>query len=343
MDFGGIVSPAAATSRTCSTGVGRRKKAASYSLAFELRDGVLGARRVAEPLLGGDVVGAQADRVLAGRAPRARRRRGGGRPRSGRRGSRRAARRPRRQAQPPGLQVVGVHVAEADRRARRGRGRARPRPTSLELEARLGGVADRLLLLLARGPSAAGGSRRRSGRGPRARPAPSARSCAGPRRRPRARRRARSRSGGGRRRSAARRRRARRRSPRGRAGSATRQTRWTVPSSSVTSPQGSPPSAGSIVRPGVAGVEGEDGGEVVRVARVRRRRSSFGPGLGALVGPDALAVLGAAAPARGSRAGSSSARRARCSPGSAPRSRARRRRPGRPRAFHSSSSSAACS
>ena len=122
---------------------------------------------------------------------------------------------------------------------------------------------------------------RRSGPDPRARPGTSARSGAGPRRRSPRRTRARSRSGGGRRRSAARRRRAR---------------RWTasIARRVLDTPE---PVDGAVVIGGLApgrrrrcaararsrraaGSENSEkiGDRLACVARVRRRRSSFGPG-----------------------------------------------------------------
>ena len=90
----------------------------------------------------------------------------------------------------------------------------------------------------------------------------SARTGAGLRRRSRPRTRARSRSGGGRRRSAARRARARPATAAIASASPTRQSRWVVPSSSVTSPNGGAVEVRGDRRPGVAVVEREDRGEV---------------------------------------------------------------------------------
>ena len=120
--------------------------------------------------------------------------------------------------------------------------------------------------------------------------ATSARSGARPRRRSRPRTRARSRSGGGRPRSAARRRRARAWSAAIASGSATRQSVLRVPSWSVASANGSPrrrlARAPRGRAPPASGKRLKMGERFARVARVRRSRSSFGPGMGALVRPD---------------------------------------------------------
>ncbi len=64
VDFGGMFTPAAAISRTCSTGVARRKNAASYSPdEHELQRLLVGAA-VAEALEVGDVVLGQAERPV---------------------------------------------------------------------------------------------------------------------------------------------------------------------------------------------------------------------------------------------------------------------------------------
>ena len=77
------------------------------------------------------------------------------------------------------------------------------------------------------------------------------------------------------------------------AGSAMRQTRLTVPSASVASPHGAPCGGGGEVGPGVALVEGEDGGEVVARRLGQAQAVLLRAGLGALVRPDeAGAVVG---------------------------------------------------
>ena len=72
-----------------------------------------------------------------------------------------------------------------------------------------------------------------------------------------------------------------------------RQTRLTVPSASVASPQGSPCGGGFEVGPGVSLVEREDGGEVVARRLGQAQAVLLGPGLRPLVRADeAGAVVG---------------------------------------------------
>ena len=59
-----MVSPSAATACTCSTGVGRSRKAASYSPAVDARERLVHVARVAQPALMRDVVLAHPERLL---------------------------------------------------------------------------------------------------------------------------------------------------------------------------------------------------------------------------------------------------------------------------------------
>ncbi len=181
----------------------------------------------------------------------------------------------------------GVAQPEAQRPGRRSMNPKTPTPSTagrihlvagdlLDLEV----LADSSLEPLgARSPRASGGCRRSSARDPPARRGTSACSGAGRRRRSRRRRCGRSRSGGGRRRSRARRRR----------GSAATAS-WTVGSGdspdavdgALRRPSPRPrvrPRGGARSRPRrCRGCSAKIGERLWRVARVRRRRSSFGPG-----------------------------------------------------------------
>ena len=114
MDFGGIVSPAAATSRTSSTGVGRRKKAASHSPAFSFATASSALGVYPSCFLAAMSSCAQACRVFEEELLQRRR----VEPPVGLRAvpQRRLEQLRVLGAQPPGLQVVGVHVPEAARR-----------------------------------------------------------------------------------------------------------------------------------------------------------------------------------------------------------------------------------
>ena len=134
----------------------------------------------------------------------------------------------------------------------------------------------------------------RSGPGPTSRPGTSARSGDRPRRRPPRRTCAPSRSGGGRRRSAARRSASASWTRAIAAGSVTRHRRCTVPSSSVTSPHGSPSVAGASAAHAAAvgvAVEREDRREV-------RPRGPHQLAGGPPWPPDACARAGGSGPAR---------------------------------------------